>query len=557
MNNLPLNHFPIKRVPYKLLKLFTLIIVTGLAACSTPSQEHNSPANEDPSNPLLIKIAQGSLEGAWAESQTGIRSFHGIPYALPPTGALRWRPPQAPGPWQGTHSATAAGTACWQAINVDGWVWSRGEFERSEDCLYLNIWSEESNKKTPVMVWFHGGSHMSGMGHEQIFDGTELAKKGVIVVSINYRLGPLGFLAHPALSAESEHNSSGNYGLLDKISALQWVRTNIEAFGGDADNVTIFGQSAGSQSVCSLMVSPQAKGLFHKAIGQSAACVSPIPLDDSNGFIRGGRLVDTLDRGVDITAMREASPQQLLDAADASQWQNQSRIVVDGWVVPDRADDIFSARKQAKVPLLLGSLSNEGNQLFPLNNELTQAELISYATTMMGETLAPELLALYQDELEESPGLAQREILTDQFMAYGMRRWAAYQFNTGQPTYLYFMDHIPPAFRLYMPSEPDLQLDDGPRSGGAYHSGDLAYVFGNTRKVGHDWRKDDHQLSDLISQYWTNFAKFGDPNANGLPLWRQYDTKTHATQLLQIKPQSLDGIRRDRIDLFERRYNGE
>lgn len=513
--------------------------------------------NEDRSNTLLIKIAQGSLEGAWAESEKGIRSFQGIPYALPPTGALRWRPPQAPESWQGTRPATAAGTACWQATDVDGWVWSRGEFGRSEDCLYLNIWAAESPKKMPVMVWFHGGSHMSGMGHEQIFDGTELAKKGVVIVTINYRLGPLGFLAHPALSAESEHNSSGNYGLLDKISALQWVRSNIGAFGGDAGNVTIFGQSAGSQSVCSLMVSPQAEGLFHKAIGQSAACVSPISAKDSNGLIRGGRLVDVLGKGIDINAMREASPQQLLDAADASQWQNQSRIVVDGWVIPDEADVLFTAGKQAKVPLLLGSLSNEGNQLFPLNNELTKAQLISFVTAMMGEKLAPQLLALYRDELAESPGLAQREILTDQFMAFGMSRWATHQFNSGQSTYLYFMDHNPPAFRLYMPSDPDLQLDEGPRSGGAYHSGDLAYVFGNTRKVGHDWTEDDHQLSGLITQYWTNFAKFGDPNAKGLPVWRQYDTTTHATQLLQKKSQSVDGIRRARIDLFERRYSGE
>lgn len=513
--------------------------------------------NNDSSNPLFVTIAQGAIEGVWAEPESGIRSFHGIPYALPPTNNLRWRPPQPPVSWQGTRPAAEAGTACWQAINVDGWVWSRGDFDRSEDCLYLNIWSAESNKKAPVMVWFHGGSHTSGMGHDQIFDGAELAKKGVILVSINYRLGPLGFLAHPTLSAESEHNSSGNYGLLDKISALQWVQKNIDAFGGDANNVTIFGQSAGSQSVCSLMISPLAQGLFHKAIGQSAACVSHTPAADPAGLLRGAGLVDAMGTGDDINAMRQASPQQLLDAGNASQWQNQSRIVVDGWVIPDQPDALFAAGKQAKVPLLLGSLANEGNQLFPLNSDLTQDQLVNFTTALMGETLAPQLLALYQNELAESPGLAQREILTDQFMAYGMRRWAAHQFSAGQPTYLYFMDHNPPAFRLYMPSDPNLQLDDGPRSGGAYHSGDLAYVFGNTGKVGHDWREDDHQFSDLITQYWTNFAKSGDPNADGLPIWRQYDTTSHATQLLQKESQSLDGVRRARIDLFERRDNGE
>ena len=540
---------------YKFLQLSALVIM--LASCMEPSNKPAASMNNSNANPLSVEIAQGQLKGAWAESETGIRSFHGIPYALPPSGSLRWRPPQSPVPWQGLRSATAAGSSCWQAINVDGWVWSRGEFNRSEDCLYLNIWSAKNSVKAPVMVWFHGGSHLSGMGHDLIFNGTELAKNGVILVSINYRLGPLGFLAHPALSAESEQSSSGNYGLLDKIAALQWVQSNIAAFGGDADNVTIFGQSAGSQSVCSLMVAPLAQGLFHKAIGQSAACVRPISEQDSNGLLRGARLVDSLAIGADVNAMREASPQQLLDATEASQWQNQSRIVVDGWVLPDQPKALFTAGKQAKVPLLLGSLANEGNQLFPLNNDLTEAQLVSFTTTMMGEKLAPELLALYQNELAESPGLAQREILTDQFMAYGMRRWAAHQFEAGQPTYLYFMDHSPPAFRLYMPSNPDLQLEGGPRSGGAYHSGDLAYVFGNTHKVGHDWQETDHQLSGLITQYWTNFAKFGDPNAAGLPLWPQYNTTSHSTQVLQEKPHSVDGSRRVRIDLFDRRFGGQ
>ena len=510
---------------------------------------------DNSSSPLNVETSQGTLKGVWAKSHTGLRAFHGIPYALPPTGELRWQPPQPAASWTGTRNASQAGAACWQPINVDEWVWSRGEFERSEDCLYLNIWSGQSSHNAPVMVWFHGGAHTGGMAHEQIFDGSELANKGVVLVSVNYRLGPLGFLAHPALSAESEHNSSGNYGLLDNIAALQWVQTNIDKFGGDANNVTIFGQSAGSQSVCSLMVSPLAQGLFHKAIGQSAACVNPVPASDPSGLERGARLVDALDTGSNLTAMRQSSPQQLLDAADASQWQRQSRIVIDGWVIPSQPDTLFAEGKQAKIPLLLGSLANEGNQLFPLNSELSQEQLVDFVTAMMGAELAPQLLALYQDELAESPGMAQRDMLTDQFMAYGMRRWAQHQVNSGQPAYLYFMDHKPPAFRLYMPSQPDLQLKGGPRSGGAYHSGELAYVFGTVGKVGHDWLDEDYQLSALIIDYWTNFAKFGDPNGAGLPVWRPYDTNSHATQWLQKQTRSVDGIRTARLDLFERFYN--
>jgi len=501
---------------------------------------------------LTVQSPNGTLIGAWAEENSQIRVFHGVPYAAAPVAELRWRAPQAAPSWTGVRRATEPRTACWQATNVDDWVWSRGEFERSEDCLYLNIWSRGDNTKTPVMVWFHGGAHTSGMGHDQIFDGSSLAKKGVILVSINYRLGPFGFLAHPALQQESQHDSAGNYGLLDKIAALQWVRDNIEAFGGDANNVTIFGQSAGSQSVCSLMVSPLAANLFHKVIGQSAACVSPLPVADADGIIRGSKLVDALPGGA--SAMRQASPQQLLEAASTTQWDSQSRIVIDGWVVPDFQDRLFARGKQAKVPLLLGSLANEGNELFPINPALTEAELSTTLTTLMGEDLAPLLLAEYREELTQSPGIAQHAIFTDQFMTFGMRRWASYQRDAGQATYLYFMDHVPPAFRLYMPEKPDLELSAGPRSGGAYHSGDLAYVFGTTKRVGMDWREQDHRLSDLIVNYWTNFAKYGDPNGPGLPQWRAFDADNHATQRLGPDTVSVDGVRNGPMKLFEQRF---
>ena len=196
--------------------------------------------------------------------------FRGIPFAKPPVGDLRWRPPAPLSSWTGTRSAETFADACYQAFSEDAFVWSRGEFERSEDCLYLNVWAPaEQTESLPVMVWFHGGAHTGGFAHVPLFDGTELARKGVLVVTVNYRLGPWGFLAHPALRAESEHDSSGNYGLLDKLASLRWVQNNIEAFGGDRSNVTIFGQSAGSMSVCALMASPLSNGLFHKAIGQA------------------------------------------------------------------------------------------------------------------------------------------------------------------------------------------------------------------------------------------------------------------------------------------------
>ncbi|NNF16520.1 MAG: carboxylesterase family protein, partial [Gammaproteobacteria bacterium] len=266
---------PSNRTPFSRYAAVCSIAFALLFACSESNDK----------SALHIKTYQGDLQGIWADDQ--IRVFKGIPYAAAPIEERRWQPPHAPEPWSDVRSANEFGPACWQTPSPDAFVWSRQEFPRSEDCLYLNIWSDAGNTSKPVMVWFHGGAHTGGMSHEKIFDGTRLASKGVVLVSINYRLGPLGFLAHPLLNQESAQKSSGNYGLLDKIAALNWINENIAQFGGDPNNITIFGQSAGSQSVCTLMASPLANGLFHKAIGQSASCVSPLPSPDPDGKRRG------------------------------------------------------------------------------------------------------------------------------------------------------------------------------------------------------------------------------------------------------------------------------
>ena len=530
---------------------FLAAALLSLAACSDNRiEEPNMTTDSD----LEIATLQGALAGEWADESDGIRVFLGIPYAAPPVGELRWRPPQRPRPWQGIRPADQAGAACWQNINEENFVWARGDFERSEDCLYLNIWSSVADTSAPVMVWFHGGSHTAGMGHDRIFDGTELARMGVVVVTINYRLGPFGFLAHPALAEESDHDSAGNYGLMDKIAALNWVRDNIAQFNGDADNVTIFGQSAGSQSVCALLASPLARGLFHKAIGQSASCLNSIGSADPHGLERGTALVDALGAGDDLAAMRAATPEQIRAAAAATNWEQASRIVVDGWVLPSPPIEIFAQREQAPVPLLVGSLSNEGNQLLPLNEQLSLDELRTYAQSTAGEH-GTELLKLYQAELAISPALAQREISTDLFLTYGMRSWASLQHAAGHPTYLYYMDHNPPAFRLYVPERPDLQLVGGPRGAGAYHSGDLAYVFANTAKVGMDWNDEDHAFARQVAGYWTNFARSGDPNGEGLPHWARYDTASRNTMVLREgASQTVSGVRTAVMDLWDARY---
>jgi para-nitrobenzyl esterase len=241
---------------------------TTLAGCD------EAPPSPDEFRGPVVQTTAGELEGTWADETEGVSVFRGVAFAQAPVGNLRWRPPAAVKPWEGARMATDFGPACWQARGPDDSPYARGDLSRDEDCLTLNVWtpSQGPEDRLPVMVWFHGGGHSSGVGSAKIFDGTAGARKGVIMVTANYRLGPLGFLAHPALTAESDHGSSGNYGILDHIATLAWVRDNIAAFGGDPGNVTIFGQSAGSWSVCALQASPLARGLFQKAIGHSGGC---------------------------------------------------------------------------------------------------------------------------------------------------------------------------------------------------------------------------------------------------------------------------------------------
>ena len=547
----------------KLIRInLTLAILLSINLVGCTEKEAGMSADMNKERVNQVSTEHGMLEGAWSQADASIGVFRGIPYAQPPVGNLRWRAPQDLTSWTGVRQATTFGAACWQSYSDDAFVWSRGEFPRSEDCLHLNIWQPEKTDATaPVMVWFHGGAHTGGFAHVELFDGTELARQGVVVVTVNYRLGPWGFLAHPALAEESEHNSTGNYGLMDKIAALKWVQKNIQGFGGNPDNVTLFGQSAGSSSVCALMASPLASGLFDKAIGQSAACLVK-EKRDANGQQRGARLAQLAlselgaqDSESQVTAkqLRSIDNQSLLSAMENSPWSEGSRIVVDGWVLPEAPVDVFNANQQAKVPLLVGSLANEGHELLPLNNALTESELDQYLNKTFAET-APKLKALYAEDLAISPGMALREILTDAFMAMSMRGWAQYNHNADQPTYLYYMDYVPPAYQIYLFDDPNLNLPGGPRSTGAYHSGDLAYVFNNVGKTGDFWLEEDFAMARAMSGYWTTFAKTGNPNGANLPNWARYEPQNHNTQLLSNPIKTIAGAKREKLDLLAQRF---
>jgi len=517
-------------------------------------------------DPLRAQVPTGSVQGLWADETRGVRVFMGLPYATAPVGDLRFKPPTPHPGWTTLRDATRPASACPQHPAADAFVWSRAPFEANEDCLYLNVWTPSgAGDRLPVMVWVHGGSHTSGFGHARIFDGTALARRDVVIVTINYRLGALGFLAHPALAVESSHGSSGNYGLLDVIAALQWVESSISALGGDPDNVTLFGQSAGSQTICLLMTSPLAKGLFDKAIGQSASCAMPASDKDADGYERGSRFAtqaleasshalnaDPEKDGSSLAAALRALPvEKILAAEVTSGWDQASRTVVDGWVVPDPARSRLQAGKQAHIPLLLGSAADEGVGLLPLAENLDDAALRARLERRFGDQ-ATRLYELYAPERSQSPAIAERTINADIFLTLGMREWADLHSRSHAPVYLYHMAHVPPAFRLYDPDSPDLRLAKGPRSVGAYHSGDLAFVFDNMHLVGHDWNDADRQTATLMADYWTTFARTGNPNGSSRPEWPLYNTVDRGTLVFDKGAHALRGVRQDKLDVLSK-----
>ena len=415
-------------------------------------------------------------------------------------------------------------------------------------------------ERRPVMVWFHGGGHSSGTGSATIFDGTAMAKKGVVMVTANYRLGPLGFLAHPALTAESAEQASGNYGILDHVATLEWVRDNIAAFGGDPGNVTIFGQSAGSWSVCVLQASPLAKGLFHKAIGHSGGCFgaprahlattggSATAASGHDAGLAVAARLGVEGEGADAAAaLRAVEPEAVLTAGRGT------GVVVDGWVLPDLPGAIFAAGDQNDVPVIVGSMSDEGITLYAGMAEPPRDDFVAGLRDRYGDR-ADALLDAYSGEIAASTRTAGQAIQADRSFTWQMRAWARAHASAND-VYLYFFSHAPPVFRLYLPDRPALDFPGGRRGGGAYHSGDLAYAFDNVGLVGVGWNARDHELSDQMSQYWVSFAKTGDPNGEGLPLWPKYDREGEpAIEFATFGTAAASKIRETKLDLFDASY---
>jgi para-nitrobenzyl esterase len=462
---------------------------------------------------LQLRIDTGTIKG---KLQGTVRTFLGIPYAAPPVGDLRWRPPAPPAAWSDVRDATEFGPRCAQGLIYDDMVFH--DPGASEDCLSLNVWTpaKDAAAKLPVMVWVYGGGFMAGSTSEDRQDGQFLAKNGVVVVSMNYRLGVFGFLVLPELAAESGHKSSGNYGLLDQTAALQWVRRNISVFGGDPDNVTIFGESAGSFSVSAQMASPLARGLFAKAIGESGAAFAKHGLVFRPLAEREKADAEFTKTYLGSTSLKElrALPAEKVLQASLKAGGTDGRFCpsIDGYFLPESVPAIFSAGKENKVPLLAGWNHDEGGEFETAANDSPPLARLRAAAKENFPGREKEFLQLYSGGTDAEAARALMDFNGESVIAWPTWRWLeAATGGTGKPVYRYRFD-------LSVPNDvagkPEL---------GAYHSAEIEFVFGTLdSKAGKPWRAQDRALSDLMQKYWTNFARTGDPNATGLPLWPVY-----------------------------------
>jgi para-nitrobenzyl esterase len=461
-----------------------------------------------------LKTADGVLEGV-VSADGKVRTFKGIPFAQPPVGDLRWQAPQPPIPWTGVRKASEYGARCMQGNIYSDMIFH--DTGPSEDCLYLNLWmpAKPTVPKLPVMVWIYGGGYQAGSSSEPRQDAGNLSKKGVLVVSMNYRLGIFGFFSHPELAKASGHNSSGNYGLLDQLAALRWVKKNIATFGGDPDNVTIFGESAGSFSVSALVASPVAKGLFQRAIGESGAffASNSLPLKPLAETEKADGAFAKSVLGADsLRDLRAKSAAEILQAALK---ETQLRFIpnIDGYFLPQDVAAIYAQGKESAVPLLAGSNLDEANSRAILGSDApTAANFRTHLDSLYGAH-AVQIAKLYAGSTEAEVKRAAQDLASDRFIAFSTWKWQEMHAKTARmPVYRYEFDQTLPL----APNAPAGAEATAP------HAAEIEFVFQvlSSRKL--PWRPEDRKVSDLMGTYWTNFAKTGDPNGAGLPRWPAY-----------------------------------
>jgi para-nitrobenzyl esterase len=468
-------------------------------------------------DPLKVKTEQGKVEGALS-TDAKVRAFKGIPYAAPPVGDLRWQAPQPPAKHDGTLEAKEYGHHCVQTNPFADMVFK--DAGEAEDCLTLNIWTPADAKpgaKLPVMFWVHGGGFTAGGASEPRHDGVSLARHGVVVVTINYRLGIFGFFANPQLTAESPHHASGNYGLLDQAAALAWVKDNIREFGGDPANITVFGESAGSFSVSTLMASPLSEHNLAHAIGESGAAFSGSALNYPSLATAEQQDSDFAQAAFgtsDLAALRKLTVDQLLAGATSKTVKPSPRFTpnIDGYYFPKPVAEIYAAGEQAHIPVLGGWNADEVRAAVTMNPvKPTPESFAAQAKKNYGDDAAA-FLALYPATSDAEAIQSAGDLMNDNFIAYSTWKWLDAQVATGHaPVYRYRFDLAAPPDKFH------------PGNPGAFHSDDIEYVFGtlDARNIA-VWRPEDRALSEQMQQYWTNFARTGNPNGPGLPTWPTY-----------------------------------
>ncbi len=527
-----------------------LAVGSLLGACGhAPQESAAAPSAAAFGEPVML---DSGLVGNSVESSPGVRAFKGIPFAAPPVGELRWAAPAPVAKWEGTRDASQFGNVCIQpdgaargprGLNI---AVAPGSPPMSEDCLYLNVWTsaDTATERLPVLVYFFGGAFTEGAGSIPLYDGDALAQKGAVVVTMNYRLGPYGFFAHPELTADSPHQASGNYGLADMVASLRWVRSNIAAFGGDPSNVTVFGQSAGAMAIGSLVTSPETKGLFHRAIGQSGSWMG---LGPSPAMTARARAEENGKRLADEAGVTTAPQLRAMSTADVTAKFRSAGMIVDGWILPEDPSDVFAAGRQNPVDVLAGS--NRDDLSFAPQNA-TPEQFEQRGRGRWGD-LADQYFRLYPHASNEEASKSQADSSNDGAF-WHMRLFADHQKKQGRQAWLFYFAQNPPG----PAGQPQLP---------AAHASEIPYAFNNLGKPAlfpdpsepalSAASAPDQKVADQMSSYWVNFARSGDPNGAGLPVWQAHQVgASDRAIILDAEPSSEQLPTKPRLELFDKLY---
>nr|WP_299418065.1 carboxylesterase family protein [uncultured Emticicia sp.] len=482
----------------------------------------------------IIQTANGKVEGYLKEN---LRIFKGIPFAAPPVGEFRWKAPQPVQSWSGIKKCTAFSASPIQNKPQPFSCWTEEFIAKpeplDEDCLYLNVWtSSKNNEKHPVLVWIYGGGLNSGSANCDIYDGEEMAKKGVVFVSINYRVGVMGFMAHPELSKESGYNSSGNYGFLDQMAALKWVQKNIAAFGGDPNNVTIAGQSAGAFSVNAMIASTLSKGLFHKAIPQSGGLLSNRFSQNLAASEQQGLKFMEKVNCTSIAELRKKSADEIQKASNLPGF-GRFGTTMDGYVLPTNIFEHFKNGKHNQVPIMTGWVTGDGSLMGVPNTSL---ENYKKEVEVKYGTKTDEFLSIFPATTDEE---AKEAKLKQGLLGFAGMPSHLLAISTNKPSYLYHFSHVPPD----KPNFPNY---------GAFHTSEVPYALHTLHTWNRDWQQLDKDLENTMAAYWVNFAKTGNPNGTGLPKWKTYDKQAGYIMVLGDKVEIKKGLFKKEFDFLEK-----